>query len=169
MTNPRRNTDVHVYFVQADDDGPIKIGVAVDVPKRLEMMQVGTHHRLTVRASMVMATRAEAVRMERSIHELFDYARVGGEWFAAHVDLVGLIEGVLLHGKDVFEEEKGRSLYCPICGCNYTRRCGVMPVGYGRWRGETCGDCSATGQPCPGVMELSEYTDEIRRRQGHDG
>jgi len=40
-TNPRLRARLHLYFVQGVDGGPIKIGVARNVRKRLTDMQIG--------------------------------------------------------------------------------------------------------------------------------
>lgn len=38
----------YVYFIQADDDGPIKIGTAKDVAKRMRNMVGHNHHKLNL-------------------------------------------------------------------------------------------------------------------------
>jgi hypothetical protein len=65
-----------VYFIQAEDGGPIKIGVATDVDKRLAGLQTSHHRTLVVRRVL-----EGSVELERELHERFASARLVGEWF----------------------------------------------------------------------------------------
>lgn len=64
-------------------------------------------------------------------------------------------------------------LYCSRCGCFYmsleeARKLRVDHV-VGRKAGDVCDDRSGglntEDSPCTGTLELSEYTDEVRRKQ----
>lgn len=78
-----------VYFIQCGEGGPIKIGMAVNVQRRLELLQTGCPHLLTVLAA-VAGDRAT----ERAFHERFVDLRMRGEWFWPARPLTNFINGV---------------------------------------------------------------------------
>jgi hypothetical protein len=80
---------VKVYFIQAGDGGPIKIGTAVDVAQRTAELQTGNHQRL-----IVLATLDGGRQHERALHRRFAEHRIAGEWFHAHGDIINLIRDV---------------------------------------------------------------------------
>lgn len=65
-----------VYFIQQGDSGPIKIGVATDVWKRLGSLQVSTVEPLHLRAMLPGGRETE-----KRLHQQFAAFRVRGEWF----------------------------------------------------------------------------------------
>lgn len=67
-----------IYFVQAGRHGPIKIGAARDVARRLVKMRVDNHVDLHVLGVMDGDFRAE-----RRLHQRFHEFRLFGEWFKA--------------------------------------------------------------------------------------
>lgn len=69
--------DGHVYFVQAGEDGPIKIGWSQDVPRRIAELQVANASRLRL-VGMVRGRMQD----EAATHERFAHLRLGAEWFA---------------------------------------------------------------------------------------
>jgi hypothetical protein len=74
-----------VYFIQSGDNGPIKIGVAGDVGRRLRSMQTGNPETLRLLGKW-WAT----VEDERTLHRQFAYAHLHGEWFKPVDELVRL-------------------------------------------------------------------------------
>ncbi len=66
-----------VYVVQAGERGPVKIGRATHLAKRMCNLQSSNHDRLWVRA--VVPGGAE---QERRMHQAYRRARIRGEWFA---------------------------------------------------------------------------------------
>lgn len=72
------------YFIQAESGGPIKIGKAVDVAKRLASLQTGSVEKLVVLGWF------DGDR-EREFHAQFAAFRVSGEWFAPDSSLVGFV------------------------------------------------------------------------------
>ena len=64
----------YTYFIQAGDDGPIKIGRASNVRRRLKELQTASHERLRVLAVI----RGD---YERSMHRFCSDSRLHGEWF----------------------------------------------------------------------------------------
>ena len=76
----------YVYFIQAGD-GPVKIGYTLDVFKRLGALQTSSPMPLT------LLGRIEAdASMERQLHDQFSHARMHGEWFSPHPDILALAE-----------------------------------------------------------------------------
>jgi hypothetical protein len=74
-----------VYFIQAVDDqyGPVKIGYAADVHRRLIAIQTGSPLRLRIVAVMDGAQETEA-----AMHIRHRAARIdGGEWFRFTADI----------------------------------------------------------------------------------
>lgn len=82
-------TNGWVYFVQQGDDGPIKIGFARDIAKRLEALQIGNAHELHVRLAL-RGTQKD----EHAYHSDFDYAHIRGEWFEPCIDLLDFIRNL---------------------------------------------------------------------------
>jgi T5orf172 domain len=75
-----------VYFIQSDDDGPIKIGYvsrASAFEARLRDLQVGSPFPLSV-----MRTVPGNRRTEAAMHIRFGASRVSGEWFLPSDDLL---------------------------------------------------------------------------------
>lgn len=65
-----------VYFIQAGKRGPIKIGVATNVRKRLDALQTGSPYRLRLRATV-----PGDLYTEGAYHRMFSEHRMSGEWF----------------------------------------------------------------------------------------
>lgn len=84
-----------VYFVQGIGGGPIKIGAAKDIAKRVRQLQCAAADRLTV-LSMALGGFVE----EKRLHTWFRAARMSGEWFAPvdelleHIDALPSVEGL---------------------------------------------------------------------------
>jgi len=84
---PRRTK---VYFIQADNGGPIKIGYTEEDPvRRAASLQTGNPYRLTVLA-WVWAPKSK----EAELHKQFSAARLEGEWFSPVPELLALIENL---------------------------------------------------------------------------
>jgi hypothetical protein len=66
----------YVYFIQARNGGPIKIGWAKDPEQRLANMQVANAEPLVIRTAVKSKPQAE-----KKLHERFAAKRVRGEWF----------------------------------------------------------------------------------------
>lgn len=77
-----RDPTALVYFIQGEDEGPIKIGVALDPEKRVAELQTGYPYRLRL---LRVATGGYA--LESALHRAFRAARTFGEWFRP-VDLL---------------------------------------------------------------------------------
>lgn len=71
-----------VYVVGVDWHGPVKIGVAIDVVRRIDRLQSGNHLKLSVLWQSERLTDPFAV--ETLLHQRFAAWLVRGEWF--HID-----------------------------------------------------------------------------------
>jgi hypothetical protein len=86
----RRAKPTHVYFIQAGDDGPIKVGSSTkDVQRRLDELQVGNPYKLRILHSF-WTIRA----LEKQIHSVLGEHRLQGEWFEAHPFVLALGEAL---------------------------------------------------------------------------
>lgn len=80
-----------VYFIQAGDDGPIKIGETAhrSPTHRLFELQAGNHRELFVRATQCDLWSSTPTRsLERQLHASFDHLRIHREWFLPARDLL---------------------------------------------------------------------------------
>ena len=74
--NARRAAQCHVYFVQAGENGPVKVGVAVDVERRMGELQCANFLPLTL-----LKTIKGTADHEFRIHcRLLNFC-IRGEWF----------------------------------------------------------------------------------------
>lgn len=81
----------HVYFIQsASGSGPIKIGKARDVTRRLASLQTGNHDKLHV----IGVIENGGGDLERSLHEQFAKYRLHGEWFSPADELIEYIRSI---------------------------------------------------------------------------
>jgi len=77
-----------VYFVTCcKDDFPIKIGVAANVQKRLEALQVSLPYRV-----LLLATAPGGLARERKLHILFRGSKLYGEWFQRTPELMETVQ-----------------------------------------------------------------------------
>ena len=69
--------DSFVYFIQWEEDGPVKIGVATDLDDRLNMLQVACPYKLKVIGFIANADHV----LEKQIHKKLKAYHIRGEWF----------------------------------------------------------------------------------------
>ncbi len=97
-------SDQFVYFIQADENGPIKIGFTSDDPlRRLNQLQTGNASALRL-VGAIRAARA----LERELHIALAEWRMQGEWFQPHPTVVETIQKAMA--------EAEQTLYCSFCG-----------------------------------------------------
>ena len=66
-----------IYFIRAGADGPVKIGYAASVARRVALIQAGNHQRFTLLRTLPGRRDAEAW-----LHHRFAAGRIDREWFA---------------------------------------------------------------------------------------
>lgn len=79
---------LHIYFFQTAS-GPIKVGIAYDVGKRLKIAETFNHEEITKIGSFPGNS-----KIEKFIHTKFDKHRIRGEWFRNNNELVNLARGI---------------------------------------------------------------------------
>lgn len=79
----------YVYFLQAGEGGPIKIGVATNPMTRARELQTGNHEQLTL-----LAWSPGDQANEHALHQRFAHIRLRGEWFRADQQLLSFIAGI---------------------------------------------------------------------------
>ena len=113
-----------IYFIQAGNDGPIKIGKAQSPEARRRELQTGNHEKL----NLIKEIPGDADR-ENSIHkDLGSYRyRDRSEWFRAtpevlaYIDKVARVEYELINGIAtalIWRSDNAPFItdYCPFCG-----------------------------------------------------
>ncbi len=75
-----------VYFLRAGNRGAIKIGMAIDVEKRVLELQTGNAFKLNVIAKIPCDNREQALHIEQQLHKRFAKQRIRGEWFMGNID-----------------------------------------------------------------------------------
>lgn len=75
----------YVYIIQQDSDGPIKIGKADNIDKRIKQMQTGNPFALELAHSFTCLSSKDALNLEHELHDLLSEHKMnasgGSEWF----------------------------------------------------------------------------------------
>ena len=77
----------NIYFIQSGDDGPIKIGQAQDVFRRLSGLQVASPETLKV----IGVIEGVSPKHEKRLHRRFAKYRIRGEWFQPNAEIRNFI------------------------------------------------------------------------------
>ena len=85
-----------VYFLRSGNKGAIKIGLARNVQKRMEVLQAGNAFELKLLAVIPCKSRKEAEWIEERLHKRFHKQRIRGEWFQGNIEIKRI--------RDEFEE-----------------------------------------------------------------
>lgn len=102
-----------VYFVQAGEGGPIKIGWTGGSPSaRMAALQTGNPELL-----QLLASAPGAVEDEKALHARFAAARMSGEWFRAVPELVAFVAGVAWVQRAEFGTGLAGDLEEPLLDC----------------------------------------------------
>jgi hypothetical protein len=80
-----------VYFIQAGEDGPVKIGVARDIRSRRTDSQIAHYQVLHIRGCI--RERRSPELAEEALHKHFAQHRIRGEWFAPVEEITSLWKG----------------------------------------------------------------------------
>ena len=81
----------HVYFIEAETLGLIKIGFSDHVRSRMRDLQTMSPDRLRV---LWFIPSTDAPSLEREMHERFAHLRSHGEWFKPGGDLLDFLSGL---------------------------------------------------------------------------
>jgi len=91
---------MNVYFIQSGNNGPIKIGMAENVDRRLSELQEGNPYKLNIISVMDCYSVSHADETEKRIHKLFSKKRIRGEWFKASISLAKLNDTLMPHKEE---------------------------------------------------------------------
>lgn len=110
-----------IYFIQEGDNGPIKIGKAVSVERRLKGLQTAHHKEL----SILQVIPGGAERESKIKKDLIKF-KIKGEWFQPMPEVFEYMRRVqypeyeLLNGRPYAvlyrENENEKTEICPFCG-----------------------------------------------------
>lgn len=77
---------MYVYFIQSGKKGPIKIGKAKNIEKRMASLQTANAYKLHLVALIRCETCRHALALESKLHGLFKDQRLHGEWFRPNIN-----------------------------------------------------------------------------------
>lgn len=119
-----------VYFIQADENGPIKIGFTADDPKRrLSQLQTGNASALKLLGA-INGTSSQ----EKQFHADLSEWRLQGEWFEPHPTVLAKIQDALSSSQQQgphHADDFPCKLHCNFClRCSHEVACLVAgPAG----------------------------------------
>lgn len=118
-----------IYFIQANDGGPIKVGYAVDPQKRLTEIQ-----RMSPVPLRILATINGYRKDEALLHRRFASLRLHGEWFRPSQELLDIITRKKLPFKESYPPgfERSQCLGVNVCDgqpCKFPARPGSQFCG----------------------------------------
>lgn len=103
------------YFVRCGTDGPVKIGVASNVSRRVQELQIGSPEPLRLLAQTRSVTEVEA-------HRRWAILRLSGEWFESSPDLLAWIGSLQESTREGDRSPRARTTVAPPQGRPSTRR-----------------------------------------------
>lgn len=102
-----------VYMIRAGEKGPIKIGKAENVERRLAELQTANYEELKIIAIIPCGSTKAAEYVERGIHKRFARSRIRGEWFKGNIKFSNVQEKLInVEHREANEKarEAGRAL-----------------------------------------------------------
>jgi len=85
-----KGNSMYVYFIRqgaGNGKGPIKIGMASNLERRLNTLQTGNPVELNFIACIPCDSREEARELERKLHDFFRGSKIRGEWFKGGINM----------------------------------------------------------------------------------
>ncbi len=151
-----------IYFIQSEHGGPVKIGRADDLAKRLVGLQTSRPDKL-----VVLAAAPGTIAQEKELHRHFAEIREKGEWFTASPNLMALVRDVAARGVAALsavtnrDASRGVTPYetQPVTPSLAVPSDPAVPAEQPRARGTTLG---------PGAVLGREPTCAVREVQGAD-
>ncbi len=117
-----------IYFIQAGNDGPIKIGKAQNPEARRRELQTGNHEKLNlIKVITGDSEREDSIHNDLRSHQY----RARSEWFSAtpevlaYIDKVARVDYERIDGVAIAviwrsDSELFMTDYCPFCGDRHT-------------------------------------------------
>lgn len=83
-----------LYFVRNGQrkNNAIKIGIAADVKRRIEELQIGNPCQLNLIAAIPCGTRKQAEHIEGLFHRRFKSQNIRGEWFSGNIKIKKILD-----------------------------------------------------------------------------
>ena len=78
---------MYIYFIRSGVRGPIKIGIAKNVDKRLSDLQCANPYELSLITKVKCDSRRHALYLEKRLHKMFSHKHLRGEWFNGNIQL----------------------------------------------------------------------------------
>ena len=82
-----------IYFLQAGESGPVKIGMAGDIWKRVRALQLAHYEDLHIRGHIADWRWGNYAWAEQVLHARFVQHRIRGEWFSPAKEITSLWKG----------------------------------------------------------------------------
>jgi predicted GIY-YIG superfamily endonuclease len=154
---------MHLYVITYDRT-TVKIGVTVNVGRRLNQLQIGNSRKLQVFAQFPVGNKRQAHRTEAAVHRRLKAYRLEGEWFAVTAaDAVAMITAVISGGppKTVREGPSDADLCigltCPYCSHQSRTKLDRKAIWAGKFR------CTQCDRSVPGRRLLVRLLNPCRR------
>ena len=112
---------MYVYVIRAGTKGAIKIGVAMNIERRIATLQTGNAFKLNLIALIPCDNRKKAQALEARIHRFFERQRIRGEWFQGNINFKK-IENIQEYGSEIGPRVKDQSAYKPMRDAKKKRR-----------------------------------------------
>lgn len=77
----------YVYIIRSGKTGAYKIGVAKNVKRRLESLQIGNPEKMYIIAKIDFKSEAKSYAIEKQLHKIYSRERIRGEWFNSTIEL----------------------------------------------------------------------------------
>ena len=81
---------MYIYFVQAGEKGPVKVGLSKNPMSRVKQLQTSNPHTLKL-LGIIPGDR----ETEEMIHDKFEDHRLEGEWFEPTNELIDIVRSLL--------------------------------------------------------------------------
>lgn len=98
-----------LYFIQVDNEkqlnGPVKIGIAVDVKKRMAGIQVGNHKQLRLLKALEIPDET-AGEVESRFHLFFKHTALRGEWFQPTPFMLRHIDSLIVENGEIWDTSR---------------------------------------------------------------
>ena len=113
---------MNVYLVRAGNRGAIKIGVAVNVERRMAALQTGNAFELKLLATIKCRSKEEAYILEKQLHAKFERQKIRGEWFQGNIKFRGINEILIDSDQTMSSTTKEKSDYVHIKNAKKKRK-----------------------------------------------
>ncbi len=118
---------MYLYFIQAGGiEGPVKIGLSLDVERRIMELQVGNDKQLRLLKSLEIPDKT-AKRVEGEFHYFFRHTGLRGEWFQPTPFMLRHIDSLIVERGEIWDKSRsfdewlsGSDIYRKISEADHT-------------------------------------------------